>query len=255
MATIRNEADLIDLLENSQEYRRAVLRWIAYKEPIDLSADAIANEAVENSLAAVLASGAQKTEEHSATLARLDALIAEVVEMQRRFEARVIVSESRAGNDWGYALERRLADDYNGLIRGVGRFGRVRLVRDASGKAQTRDRDIVAYEDDVEAAMDEGRIAIGDDSELARADLICYGLRAEAPNRMWFVGEASSVIDANDIVRARRWADILQKIYPADAAMPFAYGVSVTDSCEALAQEADVRLFLVEEPKATDAMR
>lgn len=247
MVTIHSEADLIDLLENSQEYRRAVLRWIGYKEPLDLSADAIASDAVEGSLAWTLSGALHKSEEHAATLARLDALIAEVVEMQRRSDARLLVVESRVGNDWGQALERRLAGDYDALIRGVERFRRIRLVREASGKAHVRYRDVVNHEDSVDAAIDDGRIAIGDDGDLARADLICFGVRMRSPNRIWFVGEASSVIDGNDIARARRWADILQKIYPEDAARGFAYGISLADGCEALAEQADVSLFLVEE--------
>lgn len=283
MVTISNEADLIDLLENSQEYRRAVLRWIAYKEPLDLSADVVADEAVNDSLAAVLAGVVTKVDEHSATLARLDALIVEVVEMQRRSDARMDahekahndfmremraefkaftegvngrldgferslrIVESRVGNDWGQMLERRLAGDYDALIRGVESFQRIRLVRDASGRAQIRHRDVINHEDSVESALDEGRIATGDDGDLARADLICYGVRTQPANRMWFVGESSSVIDANDIARARRWADILRRIYPAAAAQPFAYGISVAEGCEARAEEMDVMLFLVEE--------
>ena len=224
-----------------------MLRWIGYKEPIDLSADAIASDAVDGSMAWTLAGVSRKNEEHSATLARLDALIGEVIEMQRRFDARMLVVESRVGNDWGQALERRLASDFNALMDDAFEFERLRSVRCVANKADIRYRDVVHHEDAIDLAQDERRISKVEITDLLNADMLGFGVRLAKPHRMWLVGEASSVIDGNDIARARRWADILQKIYPDDAARGFAYGISLADGCEALAQEAGVSLFLVEE--------
>lgn len=94
MATIRTSEDLIDLLRRDKGFRRDVVHWLGYRDPLDISDEALA-DADENSAAATPRRRRDDGERHDATLRAIHELTAEVIERTKAFETRMDSADAR----------------------------------------------------------------------------------------------------------------------------------------------------------------
>ena len=99
------------------------------------------------------------------------------------------------------------------------------------------------FEKALEEAADEGKITDDDEARLRVTDLIVRSQRRSDRSTLWFAVEASGVINANDITRARHSADVLKGIHDQDA-IPVVYGYQISDRYRELANDLQVPVFL-----------
>ena len=102
---------------------------------------------------------------------------------------------------------------------------------------------IEEFEKALEEAADEGKITDDDETRLRVTDLIVRSQRRSDRSTLWFAVEASGVINANDITRAKHSADVLREIH-AQAAIPVVYGYQISDRYRELADDLQVPVFL-----------
>ena len=102
---------------------------------------------------------------------------------------------------------------------------------------------IEEFEKALEEATDEGKITDDDETRLRVTDLIVRSQRRSDRSSLWFAIEASGVIDANDITRAKHSSDVIRKVHGQDA-MPLVYGYQISDRYRELADQLKVPVFL-----------
>ncbi len=99
------------------------------------------------------------------------------------------------------------------------------------------------FESRLEQASDSGVISDDDETRLRVTDLILRSQRKADRSTLWFVVEASGVINYEDITRANRSANAIAKIYEQDA-VPIVYGYQIQDEQKELANQLEVTVFL-----------
>jgi hypothetical protein len=80
----------------------------------------------------------------------------------------------------------------------------------------------------LEQASDDGVISDDDETRIRVTDLLLRSQRKADRSTLWFVVEASGVINYEDITRANRTANAIAKIYEQDA-VPIVYGYQIQD--------------------------
>ena len=100
-----------------------------------------------------------------------------------------------------------------------------------------------AFEDMLEQAAEDGVITDDDETRLRVTDLILRSQRKADRSTLWFVVEASGVINHEDITRANRSANAVAKISEQDA-VPVVYGYHIQDEQKELARQLEVTVFL-----------
>ena len=138
--------------------------------------------------------------------------------------------KSRLDREYGVALLRVVSVGY-----GSRRF-RVR----ANYVWETR------FEDAIDKAIEEGRVAADDVHALDETDIVAWGRRRADEARLWFAVQASATIDDSDVERAAAGAESLRKVTGEDAAA-VVYGRRIAAQQWDRAGELEVAVVLDEE--------
>ena len=175
-------------------------------------------------------------------------LTEELLELPQRFaeytkvtDRRLDTIEHKLDSLLGNALEARLSTK---LLPLVSREFDVRRVYPIwmPGIQPQNDRTL-EFQNRMEQALDEGAITDEDEIRLRVTDLVIRSQHKADRSTRWFAIEASGSINYNDITRARRSANVINKIYDQNA-MPLVYGYRINDEQKELADELDVQVFL-----------
>ena len=110
------------------------------------------------------------------------------------------------------------------------------------GFLPTDDR-ILEFRQKLESATDEGKLSDADELRLTVTDLIVRTQRKTDRSTLWFVIEASGVIDHEDITRARHSALALVRVYEQDV-IGLVYGYEISQQDRRLAEHLNVSVFL-----------
>ena len=261
IATIETTEDLLRLLDENQEFRAAVRRKILTDEVLELPAKIAALTEQVALLSKEFASHAAETntrldslENHAAeTNKRLDSLENHAAETNKRLDSlenhaaetnkrldgmdkRMDTFDSKLDGVRGDALENKLPSSLRQRIGDALGLRRVRPIWLARSVGASGSREI-EYERKAEEANDAGVITDKEEGRLLDTDMVVRGLRTSDGSAVYVAVEASGVIKIRDIERARSSADILSRIYGADA-IPAVYGYRIAPQQERQA-EAD----------------
>jgi len=167
-----------------------------------------------------LAEAQKRTEQR---LDRLEMVVLELAEAQKRTEATVEKLVIRVGKNTGKLLEMEYRDKAFAYFGSLLRKTRVVPLQD--------------LEADLEQRLTEAEMQY-----LVPLDLLVRGQlrRADEALELYLAVEVSSVIDANDVERARRRAGLLNKA--GYRTLPVVAGEEVTDGGERAARESAVLL-------------
>ena len=156
-------------------------------------------------------------------LDRLEMVVLELAEAQKRTEATVEKLVIRVGKNTGKLLEMEYRDKAFAYFGSLLRKTRVVPLQD--------------LEADLEQRLTEAEMQY-----LVPLDLLVRGQlrRADEALELYLAVEVSSVIDANDVERARRRAGLLNKA--GYRTLPVVAGEEVTDGGERAARESAVLL-------------
>ena len=163
-------------------------------------------------------------------------------------EGRLDGIDNRLNGLRGDVLENKLPASLLQRLAADLKLRRLRPVWLARGNALTRGR-AYEYESRAENAVDEGTITDEEETRLLVTDMVVRALRVEDDSVVYVAVEASGVINAHDISRARRSADILRRLYGADAIPAvYGYGIAPEQTMQAGAAESSgkerVHIFL-----------
>ena len=256
---IRTSQDLLDLLDNNEEFRRAARRALLTDELLELPD--IVREMQQTQLLMIQrmdkmdARMDQFAEQMSQFAERMDRMDARFEQVDARFEqviAEMAVMNGRLvdidGRLRGWELEResvrkllpRLAREYG--VR------RVKAVSADSHRSAVRVNDVweARFEEAVTEAFASGRITDEEDGLLDRTDIVARGRRGVDGPELWFVVQASATIGNDDVERAAAGAVALRKVTGEDAAA-VVYGRRIADQQWDRAGELGVRVMLDED--------
>lgn len=179
---------------------------------------------------------------------RRELLTEELLELPQRFaeytkvtDRRLETIESKLNSLLGYALEQRLPTQMPPLVAMQFDVRRVYPIW-APGIGAKDDR-TQAFENTMEQASEDGTITDEEEIRLRVTDLVLRSQRKADRSTLWFVVEASGVINYEDITRANRSANAIAKIYEQDA-VPIVYGYQIQDEQKELANQLEVTVFL-----------
>ena len=231
MATINTIHDFIRLLRENEEWRDAVRRELLTEELLELpqrfAEYVVANDKrmghIEQDVAATkeTVGGLQET---------VGGLQETVGGLQRS------VDSLR-----GYALESKLTRKLMPLVSRE--FDVRRIYPIWTPDVTAIYGNIREFLDKIEDAAEGGAISDDEEIRLKVTDLILRSQRKADRSTLWFAVEASGVINDDDLTRARRSADLIQKIYGQDA-IPLVYGYHIHDEQRNLAEDLKVSVFL-----------
>jgi len=148
----------------------------------------------------------------------------------------------------GFDLERRMTSRLRQQIGTALGLTTVRAVWTARNAAQATGR-ARRFERDTEEASEKGTISHAEADRLVDTDMILSGLEATLGETVYVAVEASGVIKSGDIERARESADILRRLYKAEA-KPAVYGYRIEQpqvveaQADSKAGLPEVRVFL-----------
>ena len=207
--------DLIRLLDAHPDWRRD-LRRIVLTDDILALPEAVrglvaAQERTEARLQALIAAQ-ERTE---ARLDRVEVRLDRVEVRLDRVEVRLDRVDVRLGRLEGSDLARRFADRAPAYLGSQG-YKRVRVVPTAD------------WADLIDDAVDQGQVTAAERNDLLRADSIIRARDHE--DEVWLVAEVSVTVDAHDVTRARRRAEVLAKL--RGRARPCVAGYAFTTGAE-----------------------
>jgi hypothetical protein len=182
--TVEDFQDLLRLLEQHPEWRAELRRQVLTEELLELPA-----------LTRQLAEGL------AALTARVDALTARVgklTETQARTEAQVGALAGRVADLTGEVLELRYAR------RGPAYFSR--LAR------RLRVLDPGRFADELDEAVDAGRLTEGERDAILEADIVLSGTRRQDEVEIYLLVEVSAGIGRSGVRRAVERARLLEKV-------------------------------------------
>ena len=224
MATISTIHDFIRLLRENEEWRDAVRRELLTEELLELP-QRFAEYVVANDKRM-----GHIEQDVAATKETVGGLQDTVGRLQRS------VDSLR-----GYALESKLARKLMPLVSRE--FDVRRIYPIWTPDVTAIYGNIREFLDKIEDAAEGGAISDDEEIRLKVTDLILRSQRKADRSTLWFAVEASGVINDDDLTRARRSADLIQKIYGQDA-IPLVYGYHIHDQQRKLAEDLKVSVFL-----------
>ena len=143
----------------------------------------------------------------------------------------------------GSDLEHRLHRKIRSLVSQTLELRRTRIVQ---GPVQTPGKE---FADQVEDALDDGRITDEQEARIEATDFILRAQRRADRVPVWVAVEASNKVHSSDIDRARATADALRAVFVADAvAVAAGYGIDASNAERA--KTAEVRYLQVSQPRA-----
>ena len=262
---IRTSQDLLNLLDNNEEFRRAARRALLTDELLelpDLVREMQQTQRLMIQQIAQLAERMDKMEERQGRMEerqdRMEDLLARVVAQQEltnerldRMDERMDRMDGRIGDMdgrlRGWELEResgakllpRLAREY-GVVR-------IRAVSSDASRSAINVNHVwaVRFDEAIEEARRARRITMDDEDILGRTDIVAWGRRRSDEARQWFAVQASATIDNDDIERAAAGAVALRKVSGEDAAAAV-YGRRIAAQQRVRADELGVAVMLDE---------
>ena len=266
MTTINTMQDLTRLLRENPEWRDEIRRellteellelpqrFAEYARVTDLRLDVIERkvDTLTDNLNALTGRVDALTENVNALAERVDALTERMDALTENVNAlthnvialtgRVDTLGYRVDSLRGYALEQRLPRQLPPLASREFDVRRIYSIWPPGTFAMNQR--MQAFEDMLEQAAEEGVITDDDETRLRVTDLIMRSQRKADMSTLWFVVEASGVINYEDITRVKRSADALASIYGQDAA-PIVYGYHIQEEQKELARQLEVTVFL-----------
>ena len=260
---IRTSQDLLDLLDNNEEFRRAARRALLTDELLELP-DIVREMQQTQSLIIQrmdqfdkrMDQFAERMDQFAERMDRMDArfeqVIAEIASMNRRMDRMDATMASMNGRIGdidgrlrGWELEREsVAKLLPRLAREYG-VARIRAVSADSSRSAVRVSSVweTRFEEAVDAAFDTGRITTEEEGVLSRTDIVARGRRGVDGPELWFAVQASVTIDNSDIERAAVGAAALRKVNGEDAAA-VVYGRRIAAQQRVRADELGVAVML-----------
>ena len=102
--------------------------------------------------------------------------------------------------------------------------------------------------DDIEAAVQDGRLTEKQESRIVATDFILHAQRRADRAPVWVAVEASNIVDGHDINRVRASADALRAVFRTQAvAVAAGYGIGAADAERA--EAARVKYLQVSPPR------
>ena len=241
MVSINTSDDLIQLIRENPDFRATVRRELLTEELLEvpgrlqtLTTTVEAQQVTVRELTADMRALQITVRELTSNMKDLQATVAGLVTTVKGLGD--TVAELR-----GDVLESKLTSKIPPLIAQQFDVRRVYPVwTDGFLPAHPRTEE---FERTLEEAADEGKITDDDETRLRVTDLIVRSQRRSDRSTLWFAVEASGVINANDITRARHSADVLKGIHDQDA-IPVVYGYQISDRYRELANDLEVPVFL-----------
>ena len=229
MPIIETTDDLLRLLDENEEFLTLVRSKILTDELLRLPArvdDIDARlAALTESVAALIEHAAETDRKIAALTEQVADLTNEFAEYARATNKRLDGIDNRLNGLRGDVLENKLPASLLQRLAADLNIRRLRPVWLARGNAPARGR-VYEYESRAENAVDEGTITDEEETRLLVTDMVVHALRVEDDSVVYVAVEASGVINAHDISRARRSADILRRLYGSDA-IPAVYGYGI----------------------------
>ena len=252
MTTINTMQDLTRLLRENPEWRDEIRRELLTEELLELPQRFAEYAKVTDQRLDRLEQKVDTLTERVDTLTenlnilteRVDTLTENVNALTHNVIAltgRVDTLGYRVDSLRGYALEQRLPRQLPPLASRE--FDVRRIYSIWPPGTFTMQQRTQAFEDMLERAAEEGVISDDDEIRLRVTDLIMRSQRKADRSTLWFVVEASGVINYEDITRVKHSANAIASIYGQDAA-PIVYGYHIQDEQKELARQLEVTVFL-----------
>ena len=235
---IRTSQDLLNLLDNNEEFRRAARRALLTDDLLELPDLVREMQQTQRLMIQRMDRMDARFEEMGATVARIDGrvdvLSRQVGDMNGRLRGWELERESVA------KLLPRLAREYG--------VERIRAVSADSSRSAVRVSYVweMRFEEAVEAALNARRITAEEEGTLSRTDIVARGRRGVDGPELWFAVQVSATLDNNDIERAAAGAGALRKV-SGDAAVAVVYGRRIAGQQRVRADELGVAVMLDEE--------
>ena len=270
---IRTSQDLLDLLDNNEEFRRAARRALLTDDLLELPDLVREMQQTQRLMIQRMDRMDERQGRVEERMDRMDArfeemgaTVARIDERVGNLDERVDGLSKQVGN-----LDERVDDlskqvgDISGRLRGwelergaVGRLlprlaqaydvARIKAVSADSSRSAVRVRAVweTRFVEAVEAGVDEGRITEDEADALDRTDIVARGRRRVDRAELWFAVQASATLDNNDIERAATGAVALRKL-SGDAAVAVVYGRRIAGQQRDRAEELGVAVMLDED--------
>ena len=100
--------------------------------------------------------------------------------------------------------------------------------------------------EDMDEALEEGRITEEEADVLEMADIVAWGRRRVEGTKLWFAVQAATIIDNSDVERAAAGAVALRKV-SGDDAVGVVYGRRIAGQQRVRAEDLGVAVMLDEE--------
>lgn len=266
MVTINTTDDLLKLLDENEDFLKAVRQRILTEELLALPArfDSFEKEMrdFQRDMLAfrrdTLAFHEEMREFQRDTLAFQE----EMRDFQREMRSFVQTTErfietttahiqgmqevrDRVGALWGDRLEASMARKvYHRLSEDMGVRWLDVVSVDRHGSLNIHHESVRDFHIQIEEASDAGIISEDEERSIRRLDLIARTRRRGSKATIWLVVQAASVIKHDDITKARDGAGILAKIF-GEETIPAVYGFEIDGANKELADENNVRIELV----------
>ena len=267
---IRTSQDLLNLLDNNEEFRRAARRALLTDDLLELPDLVREMQQTQRLMIQQMDQLAERMDRmQEVTNERFDRMD----DRMERMEGRQERMDDRMGRMEGRqdrmestmtSMDRRIGD-IDGRLRGwelergaVGRLlprlaqrydvARIRAVSADSSRSAVRVRAVweTRFVEAVEAGVDEGRITEDEADALDRTDIVARGRRRVDRAELWFAVQASATLDNNDIERAATGAVALRNL-SGDRAVAVVYGRRIAGQQRDRAEELGVAVILDED--------
>ena len=248
MVSINTSDDLIQLIRENPDFRATVRRELLTEELLEVPGRLQTLTTTVEAQQVAIGDLQATVRDLTADMRDLQATVRELTANMKDLQATVtgLVTTVRGLGDSvaelrGDVLESKLTSKIPPLIAQQFDVRRVYpMWADGFLPAHPRTEE---FERTLEEAADEGKITDDDETRLRVTDLIVRSQRRSDRSTLWFAVEASGVINANDITRARHSADVLKGIHDQDA-IPVVYGYQISDRYRELANDLQVPVFL-----------
>ena len=252
MATINTIHDFIRLLRENEEWRDAVRRELLTEELVELpqrfAEYVVANDKRTEELLELPRKFAEYTAANDKRMGHIEQDVATTKETAGEIQNTVGGLQDTVGGLQqsvdslrGYALESKLTRKLMPLVSRE--FDVRRIYPIWTPDVTAIYGNIREFLDKIEDAAEGGAISDDEEIRLKVTDLILRSQRKADRSTLWFAVEASGVINDHDLTRAKRSADLIQKIYGQDA-VPLVYGYHIHDEQRKLAEGLKVTVFL-----------
>lgn len=252
MVTINTTEDLLKLLDENEDFLKAVRQRILTEELLALPARFDAFEEEMREFQRDMLAFRQDTLAFQEEMREFQREIRSFVQTTERFIETTTAHtqgmqevRDRVGALWGDRLEASMARKvYHRLSEDM----RVRWLDvvsvDRHGLLNIHHESVRDFHIQIEEASDAEIISEDEERSIRRLDLIARTRRKGSKATIWLVVQAASVIKHDDITKARDGAGILAKIF-GEETIPAVYGFEIDGANKELADENNVRIELV----------